>query len=254
MQVNEFLLEGCVEGLGRSVVEADPRLSYRRDDPVVKAVVAKSTAGVLAATIRVHHGFSLAWPAVADGHIERLDHHVFTHIVSDGPADELARVSVDHRGHIGPALCGMNICDVPVPYLVFLFRDEVALDEIHQAPSVRGVLEGGGPVGPGVDAGQSSSPGQAPDALGRHALALAGQLGVYPIDSVPSLIRFVDGDDESRELDIAPRVPGLLPADPRIEAGSRYMQHLAHEVDGIPEAARLASLLVSDLQDKGELY
>jgi hypothetical protein len=32
------------------------------------------------------------------------------------------------------------------------------------------------------------------------------------------------------------------------------MQHLAHEVDGVPEAARLASLLVSDLQDKGELY
>jgi hypothetical protein len=240
VQVNEFLLEGCVEGLGRSVVEADPCLSYRRDDPVVKAVVAKSTAGVLAATIRVHYGFSLAWPAVADGHIERLDHHVFTHIVSDGPADELARVSVDHRGHIGPAICGMNICDGPVPYWVFLFRDEVALDEIHQAPSVR--------------AGQSSSPGQAPDALGRHALALAGQLGVYSIDSVPSLIRFVDGDDESRELDIAPRVLGLLPADPRIEAGSRYMQHLAHEVDGIPEAARLASLLVSDLQDKGELY
>ena len=59
MQVYEFLLEGCVERLGGGVVEADPSLSYRRNDPAVKAAITKFTASVLTATIRVHDDFAL---------------------------------------------------------------------------------------------------------------------------------------------------------------------------------------------------
>ena len=130
----------------------------------------------------------------------------------------------------------MDICYISIPYLVFLFRDEVPLDEVDQAALVCGVLDGGGPVRPGVDTDHARGSGQPPDALGRDTLALAGQLGVYPIDSVAALVDLVDGDYESRELDIAPRVLGLLSTDPRVEAGARYFQHPAHEIDGIPEA------------------
>ena len=146
-KVYEFFLDGAEEGFRDGVVVTNPGLSDRWSNVVLLAEGAEFAAGVLAATVGMedHAGRGLA---VLQGHVECVDDELGAHVVRDGPANYLARVTVDDGRQERPAGPGLDVGDVANPGLVWTGRVDVPQYQVNQ---VRGrfALHGGALVGLG---------------------------------------------------------------------------------------------------------
>jgi hypothetical protein len=99
-------------------------------------------------------------PAPPNGHLERVDHQLGTHVIGHAPADDPTAVGVLHRREIQPALPRAQVGHVGDPEHVRRGRREVTVDEVIGDPDARHADRGAAApaaLQPG-DAGRSHQP------------------------------------------------------------------------------------------------
>ena len=80
---------------------------------------------------------TLAWPPLADRHLERVQHELGAQMVGHRPADDPAAPGIEHDGEVEEARGGRHEGDVGDPELVRASAREVA---VHQVRRRAGVL------------------------------------------------------------------------------------------------------------------
>ena len=108
------LFEGLEEGFADGVVVGAAAVSHRELDPGLAAAPAERERDVLRALVGVMDESWLGSAAV-DGHLEGVDDELGAEVVGDRPADDPARVAVEHDRDVEPALPGAHVADVGDP-------------------------------------------------------------------------------------------------------------------------------------------
>ncbi len=68
--------------------------------------------------------------ASKDGHLERVDHELFAHMVSHRPADDATTKDVENHGEVQETAPRRNVRDIGDPQLIGSVGREATLDEI----------------------------------------------------------------------------------------------------------------------------
>lgn len=84
---------------------------------------------VLAATTRVQQHL-LLWLTVCHSHLQHRVYQGLMHPVVHRPADDSARIEIEHNGQIQPALGSPHVGHVRDPVLVGAIRGELAIQVI----------------------------------------------------------------------------------------------------------------------------
>lgn len=106
---------------------------------------------------------------------QRVEYEVGSHRTADPPADDEARVDVDHEGHIDHALPGRDISEVADPELVWSLGLELPVYAVQRTGCLGVGHRGANPLAaPG--AFQPLEPHQPLNRTARHGHALAAHL------------------------------------------------------------------------------
>ena len=199
---------------------------------------------VLTAAIRVVNA-ALGWPAQGDGHIESADYHVFLHQVADGPANHPARMQIKDDGQIYPAFPRPDIGDVAGPFLIWLARSKILLQEIRR--DVECVVA----VGSSLEFMSSDNadrvlPHQAPHSAEPDAQAQLAQLFRHSGATITALAQSVLFTNIRQKYHIAPLPKGDGPMLPRPKTAIRDPHHAA-SMRPMVVAMRTASRLNASL-------
>ncbi len=125
--------------LGERVVVGVADGADRREHLVVVEGLCVGERGVLAAGVAVMNERDLLDPlGHGEGHPERVEHEIGTHVRCELPANDLAVVGVDHEREENEALPAAQIGEVRDPELIAAGGAEVALDQVRPPPC-RGV-------------------------------------------------------------------------------------------------------------------
>src|SRR4051794_14266859 len=73
----------------------------------------------------------IAWPTLADGHLQRIEDELCAQVVGGGPADDLAAPDIEHHGEIEEARCRRDERHVCDPQLVRATGGEVAVHQVR---------------------------------------------------------------------------------------------------------------------------
>jgi len=117
------------EALHRGIVPDVSRSAHRTGDAIVGHQALELFAGVLAALVgMVQQGIGLAAPP--DRHDQGVGDELGRHGVAHRPADDAARVQVDHGRNIQPAFGGPDVGEVGHPFTVRRVGGELAIEHI----------------------------------------------------------------------------------------------------------------------------
>ena len=73
---------------------------------------------------------SVVWPLLLEGHHESRERQFGSHMITHGPADDLAAVEVHDGRQVQPTLTGRNVGDVGEPDPVRRRGHEVSIDQV----------------------------------------------------------------------------------------------------------------------------
>ena len=90
----------------------------------------------------VHDKLACPRPAGRQRISQGLHYQLGTHMVADGPADDLIRAHIDKRRQVRETRIRPDIGNVTDPELVRLGGGEVAVHQVHQAAGHLAVLHG----------------------------------------------------------------------------------------------------------------
>ena len=128
---------------------------------------------------------SILGAAAGDRHLDCIGDQLGSEVLTQGPADHFARVAIEHRRQVEPALPTAAVGDVGDPEAVGLDRVPLAADEVGRGGDARDAHRGGAPLAPDQarDAllAHQSSNALSPDvdlATGEHRLHPRGAVGL----------------------------------------------------------------------------
>ena len=112
--MHALVLQTVEEALGRRVIPAIPLAAHRANHVVLRQLVLKPTAGVLAATIRVMDQPGRRSPA-EPSHGQRVDDNVRAHPSLDRPPDDFPVEQIEHYRQVQPAFVRPDIRQIGGP-------------------------------------------------------------------------------------------------------------------------------------------
>lgn len=130
----------AVDRLGEGVVVARSHRAYARLNPSLGETLSDGDRGVLTTPICVVDNiFHVPARSLTSPYrmLDRVEHQRGRHRSAGAPADDPARVSVDHERHVDPARPGRHIRHVGHPQPVRCRRRELALHQILRPLSGR---------------------------------------------------------------------------------------------------------------------
>lgn len=71
------------------------------------------------------------WLASIDGHVKRVDHEFFAHMISHGPADDASTAFIENHGKVQETAPRRNVCDIGDPQLIRSVGRKATLHEIR---------------------------------------------------------------------------------------------------------------------------
>ncbi len=130
--LEDFPLQGGVEGLRQRIIRAGTNSSHRLPDPKVSAGALKCMRSVNTAVVGVENG-SLQAAALAFRHEQGILDQARAHVVRDREANQPAGETVDDRGqvHIRP-ISNRQIRNVPDVHLIRLLSGEFPAHQIRE--------------------------------------------------------------------------------------------------------------------------
>ena len=133
--VQEFALHGRAEALDERVVNAGRDSAHRSEQACLVEPVSEEPAGVLRSSVGVDPGSGLG-TAPPPGHLKRVDDDLRGDAIADRPADDTARVGVDHGGAADPSVSRAVLRDVTEPVRrvcaeLPLLREIALVREVH---------------------------------------------------------------------------------------------------------------------------
>jgi hypothetical protein len=150
----------------------------------------------------VHEPAALDGTALVEGLLQRVQHKAGVRRARGAPADDAARVGVDHESHVDEACPGRDIGEVRDPQGIRPWRSELPVDAIERAVGRR-AGNGGADLLASHDALQAHPAHQARDRA-------AGGHDPFPAELPPELAHTVDVEvrlPHAPDLDHERRVP-----------------------------------------------
>jgi hypothetical protein len=170
--------------------------------------------------------------ALPDGHLERFDDELGAHVLGHRPADDPARVAVDHDGQVELALPRRDLGQIGDPQPIRRGRVEVARDQIRRrAHTTHADRRLAAPAD--QQAAQAGLAHQPRNALAARVDAAVTQLGVKPPPPVAALALVVDLADQRQQPVIAARPRRARALLPGVVAGPADAEHAAQQGDGM---------------------
>ena len=142
--------------------------------------------------------------ALLQRHVQRREHQLGGHLLTDGPAHDAPAPRVEYDGQVDESSPGGHVGHVGNPELVLAVGLELAFDQVGCGllvlVTLRGHDEGAAPAD-AADVGRAHEPGYA---LAADPHALVDQLGAHAWHAVGRVRRGVDSLHEIRGDSLAP--------------------------------------------------
>src|SRR5579864_7913394 len=158
-------------------------------------------------------------------------------MVLHGPADDLATVEIHDSGQIEPALVGVDVGNVSEPDQVWCGGNEVPFDQIWSDRVTMPAVGGSRPSRPCHDRVNAMTAHQSLDPATAHAAALGLQFDMNAGAAIPPAIVAVDLLDILQQFAIFSGSRTFRARAPSVIAGSRDVEHLAHDPHRIVDTA-----------------
>jgi hypothetical protein len=144
----------------------------------------------------------IAWPALADGHVECTEDELGAQVAGGGPADDLAAPDIKHHGEIEEAGCRRNERDVCDPQLVRATGGEVAVHQVRRRPAAVVAVRRHRPATAMAGADQPGAAHQPCNAFAAMPFAPDPEFRMYPRRAVGLTRGGVHGPDPPQQCRI----------------------------------------------------
>src|SRR5690606_13660548 len=235
--VEHLAFERGEEALGHRVVVGIAHRAHRRHDAGFPAALAESIARVLGPPVRMVD--DAARLTLRHRHLQRVEDQLGAHVRVHGPADDFARVHVQHHRQIQPARPSRDIGHVRHPQLVGRVGEEPALHQIDGLGRLRIALRGHHVLA------QRGAPQAVLAHQPGHALAadvnavIVRQLGVDARGPVGLPRAAVDRADRARQFQIPPLPLAHRAFQPGVKPAPGHAKQSAHDLDRMGGLIRL---------------
>jgi len=119
-------------------------------------------------------------PALADGHVERIEDELGTEMAGGGPADDPAAPDIEHHGKVEEAGCCRDERDVCDPQLIGTACGEVAVHQVRGRSAALGAARRHRPAAAMAGTDQPGAAHQPCDALATVPCAPGPEFGMRP--------------------------------------------------------------------------